>query len=220
MDRASPLVHLNPQSECFKIVLGEKMESIKNLFQSFLLLFLAVLLSGCAHVISKDLREAADPGVTFREILTNLNAYKGKSVVWGGEIIETTNKQDGTTLIEVFQRSLNWREEPTGSSQGRFLVRVGSYLDPYVYSKGRKITVAGELLGDEVRPLGEMDYRYPLVFSKQLHLWEYYYYPSYYYSYPGWYYNPWSPWWGYPYGWGWGWGMGFGYQYHHHHHHH
>jgi len=39
-----------------KIVLGEKMESIKNSFQSFLLLFLAVLLSGCAHVISKDLR--------------------------------------------------------------------------------------------------------------------------------------------------------------------
>ena len=216
MDMRIPLVHLNPPSEWVKIFIGEKMESMKNWFQSFLLLFLAVLLSGCAHVISKDLREAADPGVTFREILKNPNAYKGKSVVWGGEIIETTNKQDGTTLIEVFQRSLNWREEPTGSSEGRFLVRVGSYLDSYVYSKGRKITVAGELLGDEVRPLGEMDYRYPLVLSKQLHLWEYYNYPSDYYSYPGWYYNPWSPWWGYPFGWGWG--FGFGYQYHHHHH--
>ena len=191
------------------------MESAKNSLQIIFLLFLAVLLSGCAHVISKDLREAADPGAPFREILKNPNAYKGKSVVWGGEVIETTNKQDGTTLIEVFQRSLNWREEPTGSSEGRFLVRVGSYLDPYVYSNGRKITVAGELLGDEVRPLGEMDYRYPLVFSKQLHLWEYYYYPSDYYSYPGWYYNPWSPWWGYPYGWGLG--LGFGYHYHHHH---
>ena len=194
------------------------MESTKNWFRSFVLLFLAVLLSGCAHVISKDLREAADPGAPFREILKNPNAYEGKSVVWGGEVIETTNKQDGTTLIEVFQRSLNWREEPTGSSEGRFLVRVDSYLDPYVYSKGRKITVAGELLGDEVRPLGEMDYRYPLVFSKQLYLWEYYYYYPYPDYYPGWYYNPWSPWWGwgYPYRWG----LGFGYQYHHHHHRH
>ena len=189
------------------------MESIKNSFQSFLLLFLAVLLSGCVHVISKDLRESADPGVAFREILKNPNAYRGKSVVWGGEIIETTNKQDGTTLIEVFQRSLNWREEPIGSSEGRFLVRVDSYLDPYVYSQGRKITVAGEILGEDVRPLGEMDYRYPLVRSKQLHLWEYYYPSSYYYP-PWWYYDPWYPWgWGYPYGWG----FGFGYHYHHHH---
>ena len=190
------------------------MKSIKNLFHSFLLLFLAVLLSGCVHVISKDLREAADPSVTFREILKNPNAYKGKSVVWGGEIIETTNKQDGTTLIEVFQRSLNWREEPIGSSEGRFLVRVDSYLDPYVYSQGRKITVAGEILGEDVRPLGEMDYWYPLVFSKQLHLWEYYY-PYSYYS-PGWYYDPWYPWWG----WGYPYGLGFGFGYHYHHHHH
>jgi len=193
--------------------MAEKVQSMKNWFRSFLLLFLAVLLSGCVHVISKDLREAADPGATFGEILKNPNAYKGKGVVWGGEIIETTNKQDGTTLIEVFQRSLTWREEPTGSSEGRFLVRVDSYLDTYVYRKGRKITVAGELLGEDVRPLGEMDYRYPLVLSRQLHLWEYYYPSSYYYS-PGWYYNPWYPWWGwgYPYGWG----LGFGYQYHHH----
>ena len=192
------------------------METIKNSFQSFLLLFLVLLLSGCAHVISKDLRDAADQDVPFREILKNPSAYKGKSVVWGGEIIETTNKQDGTTLIEVFQRSLNWREEPTGSSEGRFLVRVESYLDSYVYSKGRKITVAGEILGEDVRPLGEMDYRYPLVLSKQLHLWEYYYPYSYYYYPRWWYYDPWYPWWGW--GYPFGWGFGFGYYYHHHHH--
>jgi outer membrane lipoprotein len=192
------------------------MHTIKNSFQSFLLLSLAFLLSGCAHVISKDLREAADPGVTFTEILKNPSAYKGKNILWGGEIIETTNKQDGTTLIEVFQRSLNWREEPAGSSEGRFLVRVESYLDSYVYSKGRKITVAGEILGEDVRPLGEMDYRYPLVLSKQLHLWEYYYPYSYYY--PRGYYDPWYPWWGW--GYPFGWGFGFGYYQHYHHHHH
>jgi len=190
---------------------------MKNWSQSFLLLFLTVLLSGCAHVISKDLREAANPVLTFGDVLKNPNAFKGKSVVWGGEIIETTNKRDGTTLMEVFQRSLNWREEPTGPSEGRFLVRVDSYLDPYVYRKGRKITTAGEILGEEVRPLGEMDYRYPLVLSRQLHLWEYYDgYPYPYYPYPGWYYDPWYPRWGYPFGWGLG--FGFGYPYHHRHH--
>jgi len=196
------------------------MESIKNSFQSFLLLFLAVLLSGCAHVISKDLREAADPGATFGEVLKNPNAYKGKSVVWGGEIIDTINKQDGTTLIEVFQRSLSWREEPTGSSEGRFLVRVESYLDPYVYKNGRRVTVAGEVLGEEVKPLGEMDYRYPLILSRQLHLWEYYTPYSYNYYYPPWwYYNPWYPWWGWGYPFGWGFGFGYYHNYHHHGHH-
>ena len=183
-------------------------------FRWLLVVVLLTFVSGCAHVISQDLREAADPGVTFREILNNPNAYRGRSVVWGGEIIETTNKRDGSTLLEVFQRSLNWREEPTGLSDGRFLARVDNYLDPYVYRKGRSITVAGELLGEEVRPLGEMNYRYPLVFSKQLHLWEYYSYPSDYYPYPGWYYNPWYPWWGW--GYPFRWGFGFGYYHHYH----
>ena len=158
------------------------------------LLFPFLFISGCAHVISKDLRNRMDPSLTFREVLQNPNGYKDKSVLWGGEIIETVNKKDRTTEIEVFQRPLGWRGEPkeTLVSEGRFLTLANEYLDPYLYRKGRKITVAGKILGEKTKPLGEMDYRYPLVLGQQIYLWKEYYSGT----YPYYFYNP---WWYYPY---------------------
>ncbi len=177
----------------------------------FLLLF---LISGCSHVISKELRTSSDLSLALQQVRGNPDAYKGKSVVWGGEIIRVINQQDGKTEIEVFQEPLGFRGEPreTAPSEGRFLVLVDRFLDPYVYREGRKITVAGELQGERFEPLGEMYYRYPLLESKQTYIWPEYY--PYSYPYYGGYYDP---WWGYPYGW---WGFGYYYRPHHHHHHH
>jgi hypothetical protein len=36
-------------------------------------------LSGCAQVISKDLRDQTDPNLTFQQVFRNPNAYKGKT---------------------------------------------------------------------------------------------------------------------------------------------
>jgi len=179
---------------------------MKNRFRPFLLLFLTVLLSGCAHVISKDLRDKADRALTFKQVLQDPNAYIDKITLWGGEIIQTINQKDGTTLVEVFQRPLGWREEPklTQPSEGRFLALAEKYLDPYLFRRGRKVTVAGKILGAKMRPLGEMDYRYPLLLGEQIYLWEEYYYPAYYPYYPyypytsyyPYYYDPWwRPYW-------------------------
>lgn len=187
---------------------------MKSRFSWFLLLSFLVLLSGCVHVISKDLRIKSDPSLTLNRSRQNPEAFKGKWVVWGGEIIETVAQKDATTQIEVYQRPLGWRGEPreTYPSEGRFLVLYDKYLDPYIFRRGKKITVAGEILGEKIKPLGEMDYRYPMVSSKQIYLWPEYYYQPYPYTY-------YDPWWPYPY---WGWGIGFGYynfprHYHHHH---
>jgi len=103
--------------------------------KSILLLLLPLFLSGCAHVISKDLRNTADLSLTLAHVRQNPEAYKGKTVVWGGEIIRTENQSDGMTLIEVFQRPLNFRGGPkeTVASEGRFLALVDKYLDPYLF---------------------------------------------------------------------------------------
>jgi outer membrane lipoprotein len=164
-----------------------------------LLPLLVFLVSGCAHVISKDLRARSDLSLTLKQVREAPDVYKGKSVIWGGDIIQTINQQDGTTEIEVYQRPLGWGEEPknTLASEGRFLIIAEKYLDPYIFQPGRKITVAGEIQGEETRPLGKMDYRYPIVLSKQIYLWEVYY------PYPYFYYDP---WWGYPF-WGWRFGV-------------
>ncbi len=169
------------------------------------LLLSLMSLTGCAHVISKDLRMKSDPTLTLSQVRNDPEAFKGKMVVWGGEIIETLNLKGGSTQIEVFQRSLGWRGEPkeTALSEGRFLILSDQYLDPYLFRKGRKITVAGEILGEKTKTIGEMEYRYPLISSKQFYLW-----PDYYYPHPYYY----DPWWPYPY---WRWRFGFGYHYYH-----
>lgn len=179
---------------------------MKRSFRLFCFLF-ALLLSGCAHVISKDLRAKADVSLTLSQVRQDPEAYKGKMVLWGGEIIETLNLRDATTQIEVYQKPLGWRGEPRGvlTSEGRFLILTDQSLDPYLFRSGRRITVAGEILGVKIKPLGEMDYRYPLLASKQIHLWPdyvYVYEPYPYYYDPWWYYGP-----------RWYWGFGFHYHY-------
>jgi outer membrane lipoprotein len=171
---------------------------MKSRLPWFLFLAFVFLLSGCAHVISKDLRTNADPSLTLSQVRPNPDVFKGKLVIWGGEIIETVNQRDGTTQIEIFQRPLGWRGEPkeTNYSEGRFLVLADHYLDPYIFRRGKRITVGGEIIGEKTKPLSEMEYRYPVVSSKQIYLWpEYYYQPYPYYD----------PWWSYPY-----WRGGFG----------
>jgi outer membrane lipoprotein len=174
------------------------MEKPYRFSSSTCFLVLAVLLlslfSGCAP-ISKDLRAQTDRTLSFGQVFKDPEAHKSKIVIWGGEIIETINQKDETTLIVVLQRPLDWMEEPKiQRSEGRFIILVAAYVDPYVFRRGRRITVAGEILGRKVMPLGELEYPYPLLQSKQIYLWgEYYYSP-----YPWGYYGYYGPRWGYP----------------------
>jgi len=158
-------------------------------------ILLFFLLQGCLP-ISKQLRAQVDKTLTFQQVLKNPEACKDKIVIWGGEVVETINQNDGTTLIIVLQRPLDWTEEPEfRRSEGRFIILVEGYVDPYVFRRGRRITVAGEILGKKAMRLGELEYPYPLLLSKQIYLWgEYYYYP---YPYPYYWFYP----YGYPYWW-------------------
>src|SRR4030043_1714397 len=137
---------------------------MKSRFQWFLLLALTLFLSSCVHVISKDLRIKSDPTVTLGQVRQNPNAFKEKMLVWGGEIIETVNQNDGTTQIEVYQRPLGWREEPqeTTVSEGRFLILADKYLDPYLFRSGKKITVAGGIFWGEIKTLRGSGYRFSI----------------------------------------------------------
>ena len=163
-------------------------------------LFLMILFSGCTP-ISRELRAQADRTLSFQQVFQNPETFRGKIVIWGGEIIETTNQKDGTTLIVILQRPLDWMQEPKiQRSEGRFIILVEGYVDPYVFKRGRRITVAGEIVESKVMRLGELEYPYPLLQSKQLYLWgEYYYSPYPYPYYPWWHYGYTSPRWGYPY---------------------
>jgi outer membrane lipoprotein len=144
-------------------------------FHLVLGLLLLIVFSGCTP-ISKELRAQTDRTLSFQQVFQNPEAHKNKIVIWGGEIIETLNQKDGTTLIVILQRPLDWMEEPKFQrSDGRFIILVEGYVDPYVFRRGRRITAAGEILGRKVMRLGELEYPYPLLRSKQIYLWGEYY---------------------------------------------
>jgi len=167
------------------------------------LLALLIFLGGCS-IVPRELRKEIDRSISFKELKANPDAHVGRTVVLGGEIIETKNLKDRTEL-EILQKPLGRRDVPIEivGSEGRFLVNHPGYLDPAVYRRGRYVTVVGEVTGERSRMIGESEYRYPIISAKFLHLWPcprryywpyypYYYYPYYYYPY----YYPYYPFYG------------------------
>jgi len=158
---------------------------------------LFLFVGGCAPVISKELRTQIATEITFREVLENPDLHKGKVVLWGGVIIRAKNLKEGT-LIEVLQKPADSRGRPkdVDESGGRFMALYDGYLDVAIYCQGRGVTVAGEIKGKRVQPVGEIDYQYPLIAIKEIHLVK----EEALYPYPYWWY---PPWWYYPYPYPW-----------------
>lgn len=136
---------------------------------------LAVLLfaAGCAPTFSQEALDQVDRSISFREVQNKPEQYQGKSVMFGGVILEARNTAAGSSL-EVLQTPLGRQGRPGDADRtiGRFILESPEYLDPAVYVRGKKITVIGEVKGLEVRPLGEMNYRYPVLSAREIKLWE------------------------------------------------
>ena len=130
-----------------------------------------LFLAGCAHVVSEQARETVDKGVSLEELFKDPEAYVGKTVMLGGAIINTAYAEENT-IIETLEHPLDWRGRPkvTDQSLGRFLVRYDGFLDQAIYAPGRLITVVGTVMGGETLPLGRIDYLYPVIRSRELHL--------------------------------------------------
>lgn len=166
-----------------------------------------LVFSGCTPVISRQVMDQVDRALDYRAIAADPAAAKGKTVLLGGTIVQALPKPGGTEL-EVVEKELDYWDAPrlTDRSEGRFLVVADRFLDPAVFSAGRDVTVAGEVLEPQTRRLGEIDYRYPVIRTEEMRLWRSGP-PAYPYPYGG----PYDAWWrrspyypgypGYPYWW-------------------
>jgi len=169
---------------------------------------LALLASGCAYPISKPLRRAAAGGPSFAAVMANPDAYPGRIVIWGGVILQTTPAPQGSE-VAVLQTPLDSWLEPWDArlTQGRFIAKTSGFLDPALYARGSRVTVAGAVAGKKVEQFGMATSTWPVLDVQELYLWPpepfvYYYAAS-------------SPYWGSPWGWSdpyWGWyGAGWGF---------
>ena len=165
-----------------------------------MLLFLFII-SGCAPIISRELRMNVSNELTFQKIIKEPDAHKGKIVLISGVILGSRNTKEGT-LIEILQKpaDMEGRPKDVDESDGRFLAVDDGYLDTAIYARGREALIAGEVKGEKTLPLDEIEYHYPLIMIREIHLFrpkkeeKIYTYPYPYWYYPSWYYYPyWHP---------------------------
>jgi outer membrane lipoprotein len=166
-----------------------------------------LLLGGCATAFPEDALRGVDRSVTVADLLGDPDAYVGRRVMIGGDILATRPKP-GSTEIELLSKTLDADDRPRhgDSSNGRALVTTTAFLDPAVFAEHRRVTVIGTVTGTEERKIGELPYRYPVIAATDVKLWPRetvmppypppwpYTYP---WPYPGWRYRGWAP-----YGWG------------------
>jgi outer membrane lipoprotein len=143
----------------------------------FILLWLVMSLSlmgewGCQAAINQEMRAQADETVTLDQVSTDPEQYRGKIVLWGGEILEVRNTPEGAVL-EILERPLDSGDRPSRreAPRGRFLITHKGFLDPAVYGRGLEITVVGEIVGKRSQTLDEIEYTYPVVQDRELVLW-------------------------------------------------
>ncbi len=180
---------------------------IKRITPLFITVFCAIILSSCAPVLNRHYMKEGERDVSFNAFRQNPEAYTGRLYILGGVIVQAKLTPDGSQLEAMdvpVDRYGYFRDR--GRSEGRFLAimpKDRALLDPEVFTKGRRVTVAGEFTGVRKDKIEEMEYAYPVFLIRQVYLWprETGYYPAYYYDpwfspYP-YYYR--DPWWSYPF---------------------
>ncbi len=158
------------------------------------LIVCAILLGGCASVISPEVLKQVEPSLSLKTVREAPEKYIGRTILWGGIIVSVEHLKE-STIIEVFQTELTSTHSPSfsvDSSQGRFLIEASGFLDNLIYTPKRGITVAGVIKGVRVKKIDNMSYTYPVVKPLELHLFDppeelyplppawWYYYPPYY----------------------------------------
>jgi outer membrane lipoprotein len=168
-----------------------KESSMMNVLRSALLAILIMVFTGSCSVISQQIGMDAIPPIDFKILLQESDKYLGNTVILGGYVLETNNLTD-QTIIRVLQAPLGFTEEPKSKdySEGRFIISQKGFLDPEIYSKDRKITVAGTVVGSVIEKINDFSQPYLKIQSREIYLW-----PEDQAYYPDPYYEPWF----YPY---------------------
>jgi starvation-inducible outer membrane lipoprotein len=67
--------------------------------------FLAI--SGCNSVISRDIRESAQPITGFLDVRQDPDKYIGQTIIIGGVIVSTLNHENASTSLAVLAYPLD-----------------------------------------------------------------------------------------------------------------
>jgi outer membrane lipoprotein len=153
---------------------GEEIMITKRTLLSMTLIIALSVLWSCAsyEVISEDIKSEAERRVSFPTLVKETGKYKGKTVILGGYILETKNVE-GESFMTVLQTPLVSGERPGSKTRsgGGFIVSYKGYLEPDVYEKDRRVTVAGKVVGPSSGEVGQCPNPCLELEYRQIYLW-------------------------------------------------
>jgi outer membrane lipoprotein len=179
------------------------------MFSRLILCALTLVLTATGCVSTQEAaNSSAATQIAFPQVKAAPDSFKGRSVMFGGEVLSARRLKEGTR-IEILQLPLERSGSPAYDlmqSQGRFIALHRDFLDPATLPFGSRVTLTGEVTGSITLPLDETEYNYPIIDVKHLQVWTRaqdaapYFRP---YMGPGFYWGPyWSPYWHpWPYYW-------------------
>lgn len=154
-------------------MLLEDKRAFMNLGMSVVMLTFVGCSSG-PPVVPEELRSQIDSSVSFRDVQAAPQHFYGRTVLLGGEILSAKRTQEGTEF-EILQLPATADDPPAerrSESQGRFLATDHRPVDPASFPPGTRVTLVGEVRGDEERRLDESTYRYPTLDVKHVYVWD------------------------------------------------
>ncbi len=172
--------------------------------------FIALILASCAApVLRSDLAREASPNVPFPDMVAHPENYKGRLFALGGILASTRLMERGALLEAVYVPvDSNGQFLAVGAAAGRFLAlypKEQGLLDPLIFTKGRRVTVAAVFVDVSPGKIDTVDYTFPFFEIKDIYLWPeiteirfvpYPMYPQPLWPYSPWPYRPWGPYYG------------------------
>ncbi len=131
-----------------------------------------LLMPAACSVMPSTLQKKALPQMPLDKLVAETGRYIGETVILGGYVLEVINEKEVTRLI-CLASPLGMGQEPKSKdqSQGRLLLTYDGFLDPEVYTKDRKITVAGTLQASSATEKNTHPFPYVRLQVETIHLW-------------------------------------------------
>jgi len=167
----------------------------------------SLLIVSCATpVLNKSYMLEGSRNPSFITIGMNPDQYRGKLFILGGVIVQVRLNETGSQIEAVdvpVDESGYFLDK--GRSEGLFRALLPpdneSILDPEIYTRGRRVTLAAEFVEMRIGEIDDAEYQYPFFLIKQIYLWPRerqayydmppYYFDAWFYPYPYYYSEPW-----------------------------
>jgi len=136
------------------------------------LLILAACASLSPPAFDAEVIRNVNQGITFPLLQQNPEAFKGQTVLLGGQIVSADLTSDSLVNIEVKQKPLDVNQKPvaSGSSQGVFLIQFPG-RDLTGIHLGDLVSVVGTILGTKNLRLAGLSYPIILIEAQKVNYW-------------------------------------------------